>query len=792
MRRIITEYAGAQAIVRIVGVGGDEVDGLSASSNFHLQHPVSSPDVSFGNRRLPLLILASYCCAAVLYAVSAPLLDVSDEPRHYAYVHHLANGGALPVQRIGQEESEAPWHQEGSQPPLYYVLMSLLVRPIDRSDFAEFWQFNPHAQLGRADSTHNLNQMLHGEAERFPWRGTALAVMLIRFVSAAFGAIAVACAYGVAREFRPGDARLPLLAAALVAFNPMFVHIMASVNNDTLAAALSSAALLLGARMLRRGADARTALLLGLTLGGAALTKASGLALAISVPAFVLWGELRRRAPLRRLLVVALAIALPTAALAGWFYARNWLLYGDPTGTQMMAAIAGPRIPNATLLEIAGEWRSFLTAYIGMFGAVNIPIPQWMYLAFEVALVCAGVGLLLEVRDARRRTNADAAGARIALLCAAALAVAFAALLRWTSITLASQGRLLFPVIVAIALLTATGLLRLEALVRTPWPTRAVAAALAALTFASPFAYLRPAYAEPARLTSEVALPADLTRTELRYADAVRWIGFRVNTPRQRVAPGELLDVTLYWQALRPIERNLSAFVKIFGPGDVELVGIDTYPGGGMYQTTRWQAGEIIADRYRLRLPERVTATLPTLLRLDVGFYDFAIGPVDGLLATYDGSGAPTGRQRYAAASLAASGADEPAVVGQPSVSAAAVQVTARRVDARTVELDAVWTVTVDVDAEYTVFAHLFDAQGNKVGQNDGPAAGGDFPARWWRRGDRVRDVRRITVEDDLAPGEYVVKFGLYRPEGAYERMPAFDAAGSPAPESAIMIVVQQ
>lgn len=725
----------------------------------------------------------------MLYAVNAPLLDVSDEPRHYAFVQHLADGGALPVQRIGQSEREAPWHQEGSQPPLYYAVMSLLVRPIDRSDFAEFWRFNPHAQLGRADSTHNLNQMLHSDAERFPWRGTALAVMLIRFVSAGFGAVAVLCAYGIAREFRPRDERLAALAAALVAFNPMFVHIMASVNNDTLAAALSSLALWAGARMLRRGATPRRALVLGLLLGGAALTKASGLALAISVPAFVLANMLRTRMPLRRVIVTALSMALPAAALAGWFYARNWILYGDPTGTQMMAAIAGPRIPNASLLEIAGEWRSFLTAYIGMFGAVNIPIPQWMYAAFEALLVGAGIGLLLEIRDARRTREPDAPAVFIALLCAAALAVAFAALLRWTSITLASQGRLLFPVIAAISLLLAAGLLRLQSIARTPWPTRVVAAALAVLTFASPFAYLRPAYATPLRLDDESALPERLTRTELRYSEDIRWIGFVVNTPRQRVAPGELLDVTLYWQGLRPIPRDLSLFVKLFGPGDVELVGIDTYPGGGMYPTSGWRAGEIVADRYRLRLPTQITLTQPALLRMDVGFYDFAVGPVDGMLPTYDGAGAPTGRQRYATASVAPHAA-EPTPENLPRVSAATAQATARRIDARTIELDVLWQATADVDSEYTVFAHLFDAQGSKIGQSDGPAANGDFPARWWRRGDRVRDVRRIVIDRDLAPGTYTVKFGLYRPEGAFERMPAFDAAGAPSSESALTVNV--
>lgn len=757
------------------------------------QNHLSSPGV-FRNHRSLLIILVLYLFTAVLFAVNAPLLDVSDEPRHYAYVQHLANGGALPVQHIGQSESEAPWHQEGSQPPLYYIAMSLLVRPIDRSDFAQFWQFNPHAQLGRADATHNRNQMLHSDAEQFPWRGTVLAVMLIRLVSACFGAVAVVCVYAIAREFarefRPQDARLPTLAAALVAFNPMFVHIMASVNNDTLAVALSSLSLWLGARMLRRGASVRSALLLGTLLGGAALTKASGLALAISVPAFVLLNELRLRRPLWRIFGIVLAVALPTAAIAGWFYVRNLLLYGDPTGTQMMATIAGPRVPNATLFELIGEWRSFLTAYIGMFGAVNIPIPQWMYAAYECVLVTAGIGLFAEIRsalrDLRRRTI-DVGAALIALQCAAALAVAFGALLRWTSITLASQGRLLFPVVCAITLLLAVGLLRVQDALRTRWPTRVLAAALALLTFVSPFAWLRPAYVEPARFTMESALPATMTRTELRFGDAVRWIGFEVNNSRQRVAPGDLLDVTLYWQALQPITRDLSVFIKLFGPGDVELVGMDTYPGGGMYQTTRWRVGEIVADRYRLRLPQLVTLTMPSLLRLDVGYYDFAIGVHDGMLPTYDGSGAPTGRQRYAAASLV-SPSNAASNEGLPHLSAAAAQASARRMEDGAVALDVLWIVTADVDAEYTVFAQLYDSQGRMLGQRDGPAAGGEFPARWWRRGDLVRDVRRIVPSAPLSPGTYTVKFGLYRPEGALERMPAFDAGGAAAPDHALIV----
>jgi hypothetical protein len=736
------------------------------------------------------LILAVYVAAGIGYASTAPLLDVSDEPRHFAYVQHLANGGALPVQRIGQTDAEAPWHQEGSQPPLYYALMGLLARPFDRSDFDEFWQFNPHARLGRADTTHNWNQMLHSEAGRFPWRGVALVVMLIRFASLAFGAVAVLCAYALAREFRPGDTRLPALAAALVAFNPMYLHIMGSVNNDSLATALSSLALLLGARLIRRGLAVRPALLLGIALGGAALTKASGLALSLSVPFFVLLFALRARQPLSRVVLNALAIALPAAAIAGWFYARNYVLYGDLTGTQMMAAIAGAREPAATLGEIAGEWRSFLTAYIAMFGAVNIPVPQWMYAAFEAVLVCAGAGLLLEVAAWRARRNPDAASAAIAAMSFTALIVALAALLRWTSITKASQGRLLFPIVAGLALLLATGLLRVQDSLRAAAPVRffapLVAGALAVLTVIAPFAYLRPAYAEPQRFAYESGLPTVLTRTELRFDDKIRWLGFVVNTPRQRVAPGEILDVTLYWQGLAPMTRNYSAFIKLFGPGDVEVLGIDTYPGGGMFQTTRWTPGEIIADRYRLRLPETMTVTMPSLLRLDVGFYDFTAGPEAGRLATFDGAGAPTGRQRYPAASLGVGGAFPPVPGVQRLSHADVVGATAALQSDGVVLIDVTWRVRRDIEADYTVFAQLFNAQGKKVGQKDGPAANGDLPARFWRAGDTVRDRRFIVPDQALVPGIYTLKFGLYRSDGALERMAAFDEAGQQYADNAL------
>lgn len=750
--------------------------------------------------RALLVVLCLYVIAGFAFAFNAPFLEVSDEVRHYALVEHLASGNGLPVQdperhaAITREERAALrpltyYAQEGSQPPLYYALMALLVQPFDRGDFAARALPNPHAQLGRADTTSNWNQLVHLPSEAFPWRGVVLAVQVLRAIGIAFGAVAVLGAYALARAAGLGQSTA-LLAASLVAFNPMFVHIMASVNNDTLTAALSTLTLLVAAQALRAETfDARTALLLGVLGGAAALSKASGLAVALVAPLFVAlrgFALSKRGAALR----FALSAWASAALVAGWWYGRNAVLYGDFTGTAMMARIAGAREQPPSLLALAGEWEGFYMAFWGLFGAVNIPMHALIYDVLEGVLVAAGLGLLLAVgQQVRSKRGARAwlqPDVLVLAMLSAAVFITFAALVRWTSLTLASQGRLMFPVIAAIAVLVAHGLSTLAGTLcarlwrgMVPgWAQHgwlAIAAPLAVLTLLAPFVYVRPAYALPAILPDESAIPqANFTRTELFFEGGVRWIGFQVHTPRARVQPGDVLDVTLYWQATQPITRNLSAFVRLYARDEVEVFVLDTYPGGGMYPTTFWQPGTVIADRYRLRLAATPTLTqrLPTTLWLDVGFWDFTR---QVFMATFDGQGRPTGRQRYEAASAAL----QPAPVSRAAVARFAQ---ADVLDARLshapgevlLELD--WRATADFTEDYTTFVQLFTASGEKLPpQGDARALAGGFAPRWWRAGDLILGDRYVLALDaPLPPGAYEVRFGLYRADGA--RMPVTDA----------------
>jgi 4-amino-4-deoxy-L-arabinose transferase-like glycosyltransferase len=759
------------------------------------------------NRALAALLAAVFATGLV-YSVSTPILEASDEVRHLAVIEHYWLGYGLPVQ---DPDNRGFYEQEGSQPPLYYLSMAALSKGFDLSDFRTRATFNPHGRLGRADTSTNWNMVLHTEAEDFPWRGTTLFVHVVRILGVLFGLGTVWATHGIAAglvEALGARGRAltaaPLLAAGLVGLNPMFLFISASINNDTLATLLSTLSLLLAVRGLRAGLTPRMTLALGLCLGGAALSKSSGLALSAVVPGVLGLSALARRGqrdPLLKALsgpVVALAIAM---VIAGWFYLRNQILYGDFTGTQMMSIIAGPRERIPSLLELVSEYEGFARSYIGLFGAVNIPMADIAYVLFNSLLACAGAGLVLLAW----RWRASARGLRASLLepstlpvamLATVIVVALGALARWTSLTMASQGRLIFPTIGAVSALIAIGMLTLIGRLseRAARPAAlAIGGGLGLLAVISPFAYIQPAYAAPPRLTGEQALPAGMTRTELRYGDAggpaLRWIGFEARPAR--VKDGERLSLTLYWQGLRRMDANFSVAVKLFGAGaisdTVQAGGIDMTPGRGMLQTSRWTPGEIIVEK--LELPIEPSAGLPDLaeLALDVSWYDFDVDARrQTLLKTYDGAGRETGRQRYAATGYAAR---PPTAIPETKQWLTHVRVgdtLSVTQTGRALRIATTWYVTRDFSEDMTVFMQVADGRGQQVAQSDGPPSGGRFPTRWWRAGDVIVDTRDISLPDGLAPGAYTLRFGLYRPGGDFARMPAFSAPGSALPDSAL------
>jgi 4-amino-4-deoxy-L-arabinose transferase-like glycosyltransferase len=111
---------------------------------------------------------------------------------------------------------------------------------------------------------------------------------------------------------------------------------------------------------------------------------------------------------------------------------------------------------------------------------------------------------------------------------------------------------------------------------------------------------------------------------EVNLGDKVRLLGYDLTA--ESYEPGQVIGLTLYWQALAAIEEDYTVFTHLLGPynplaNGPAWGGHDSRPGGGTYPTTVWEAGEIVIDEYRI--PIQADAP-PGEYQLEVGMYHLA------------------------------------------------------------------------------------------------------------------------------------------------------------------------
>ncbi len=575
------------------------------------------------------LLLAGHLLLGLGYGLAAPLLEAPDEPGHYLYVRYLQAYHQLPVQGAVFDAPRA------HHPPGYYVLGALLTSwvtiagPPDRVTVT----LNPHFGFrpGDAASLDNRAAFLHhGPEERFPYQGQARGLHLLRLLSLAFSTLAVACTYGAARLLRPGQPAFALLAAGLLAFNPIVLFASGLVYTDTAALGASAAMVYALSRTARQGFTVQRWLWVGLIFAAGLLLKSSLMLLAAPALLLLTYQAWSARKP-RLAFTGAAALALPPLVLAGWWYARNLALYGDWTANSSIALLNGLAPPAERWANLPANVAFLLRSLTGCgpLGPGSLCYPPTYFVGAAVLMMFAATGLAVGAwRWGQALTTPRwHSGARIwlghALLVAAVggSALVFALTYRNTW-----QGRLWLPAFPSLALAAAAGVLAWVA------PRRQALAAAACVTLAAAvgayglFGLVLPAYGLP-----RGPWPLELRGAEpldAQVGEAARVLAFRLE--RDTVSGGETLAVTVYWQALARTPSPYTVFVHLYSPEAGSLAQRDTYPGLGNYATTLWDPGRVFVDTYRLDLPNDVPATQAVIL---LGLYDEATGqrlPVTG------------------------------------------------------------------------------------------------------------------------------------------------------------------
>ncbi|HLG74428.1 MAG TPA: hypothetical protein VK009_28750, partial [Chloroflexota bacterium] len=460
---------------------------------------------------------------------------------------------------------------------------------------------------------------------------------------------------------------------------------------------------------------------------------------------------------------LVLALASIPVAVSAWWFVRNQLIYGEPTGLRAWAELVHTRAPDA--LQVLREVPGLFMSYWAVFGAFDIEADPWVYFVY-LALCLAGLAALLWALCHSERSEESALQAPIGrpalVLLAAWLAILLVALARWTTVASASTGRLLFPGIAAAAILVALGLL---APLPQGWRWPAVfglEALLVALAVYLPFRYIFPAYERPAISSSPVGQPSKTAG--ITYGGKLALLGY--DLPATSAKPGDDVTLRLYWRVLDSMDRNYSVTVQLL-TGEGPAGQYDSFPGQGRIATRRLQPGQYFTDTYTLQVKP---PTAPVIAQVKVGLYDDKLAK----LPARDASGAELAEPVIAELPIEP---DRPVQPPQPEATFGARLALIQSSEDQqtlgpggTLNVKLRWQALTRLERPYTLFVHVADDSGRPVAQHDSPPRGGAFPTTLWAPGEAVEDDVSLPVQ--APPGRYQLLAGAYDSQ-TQQRLPA-------------------
>lgn len=119
--------------------------------------------------------------------------------------------------------------------------------------------------------------------------------------------------------------------------------------------------------------------------------------------------------------------------------------------------------------------------------------------------------------------------------------------------------------------------------------------------------------------------PVDVT-----FGEQIRLTGYTLET--DQVTAGQPVLLTLFWEGIRPIDRDYTVFVHVLDDAGRLVAQTDGQPNGGARPTSGWQPGEPVRDSYAVSLPPGLASGEYNLL---IGLY---LWPELTRLATTEGN----------------------------------------------------------------------------------------------------------------------------------------------------------
>lgn len=482
-----------------------------------------------------------------MLALRNPLGEAPDEPAHMDYARFVAVNQRLPVQCADPCRSDVPG--EGHQPPLAYVLAALITYPwIDHGE----WVPQPVNPGFVWSDGSNGQALIHGTREYWPWQGNILAWRIMRMLSAILITVAVGMVWLIAQRFTTSD--IALAAVALLVITPQTAIVGSTMSNDALLMLLSSAAIYQSITVTHR----RGMVWLGVWLGLAIITKLSAIVL-LPLILWSSWQALRGHARWQGFIMACGVVALSS----GWWFWRNYELYGDILGYELFQQTYATGAIN--LLDIT-TWQQLVQQLIrstwGVYGWMSLPLPDWWYVIGATVTIICGFGIGLRLRLSPRP---HAIWWLFGTLIIGALAWLMS--LGMTVGAVAWQSRLIIMIWPIASIIVAAGLVRGLGTRLNPIALLCITMVGASTSMILWAAQIGPSFRFDMPAYSATETPLTVTHNEV-FVEKTSGGGILLidSDVSPAPAPGQTVTITLRWQVITRPAQAWELFVVVRDP----------------------------------------------------------------------------------------------------------------------------------------------------------------------------------------------------------------------------------
>jgi uncharacterized membrane protein len=277
-------------------------------------------------------------------------------------------------------------------------------------------------------------------------------------------------------------------------------------------------------------------------------------------------------------------------------------------------------------------------------------------------------------------------------------------------------------------------------------------------------------------LAIEHPLSADLA--DSAEGPVLRLLGYSLG--EGALKPGQVLKLTLFWQALADVSRDYVVFVQLQDEKGKVWANRETAPVDGSYPMAGWQAGQLVRDPHDFVVP----AAVPDgPYHLVVGLYRATDRERLAVVA-----GPQRGRDHLALTEVNILGREHDylkPMVSHPLQARFGESVVLIGYDLEAQQarpgdklgLTLYWHALSPMNKSYTVFVHLLDANEVIRGWGDSLPGGGTLPTTGWLAGEYLHDRHEIAIKSEAPSGDYLIEVGLYEAVSG-TRLPVLDEEG--------------